>query len=121
MIVIGTSLQVSPANSLIRRISPETPVLVINNEPVGEEFGLDFGSLSPCQASDDANFMNSTGPSATPTKTLGEATSKDAIILGDIDEACHYLIQQLGWLEEVRLFQDILCPNSKLLLQVKDS
>ena len=43
LIVAGTSLVVSPANSLVYRANPEAPRLVINNEPVGEDLGLDYG------------------------------------------------------------------------------
>ena len=43
LIVAGTSLVVSPANSVVYRV-PETAVrLIVNDEPVGAELGVDYG------------------------------------------------------------------------------
>lgn len=111
LIVIGTSLQVSPANTLVSSISSTTPVLVINNQSVGEEFGLDFGEITPCNENDFEEYLKC------PTSL---ETQKDGIILGDCDEASYYLLQQLGWLNEVRQFQDLLCENSQQLLSSAD-
>ena len=43
LIVAGTSLVVSPANSLVYRASPTALRLVVNNEPVGAELGICYG------------------------------------------------------------------------------
>lgn len=40
LIIAGTSLVVSPANSLATRLPNSTRRLIINNEPVGRELGV---------------------------------------------------------------------------------
>jgi len=41
LIVAGTSLVVSPANSLVTRVGKDCRRLVVNMDPVGQEFGID--------------------------------------------------------------------------------
>jgi NAD-dependent deacetylase sirtuin 2 len=40
----GTSLTVGPANSVVYRVPKHTVRLLVNNEPVGEELGIEYGS-----------------------------------------------------------------------------
>ena len=42
LIVAGTSLVVSPANSLVYRVPEETIRVVVNNERVGENLDIDY-------------------------------------------------------------------------------
>lgn len=42
LIIAGTSLVVSPANSLAYSVPPTTIRLIVNNEPVGEALGIDY-------------------------------------------------------------------------------
>jgi NAD-dependent SIR2 family protein deacetylase len=44
LLVAGTSLLVSPANSLVRRVGAKTTRLVVNREPVGEDLGIRFSA-----------------------------------------------------------------------------
>ena len=44
LLVAGTSLVVSPANSLVHRVRDSTQRVVVNLEPVGTELGLDYES-----------------------------------------------------------------------------
>eukprot|EP00956_Cyclotella_meneghiniana_P038777 scaffold159810_cov65-Cyclotella_meneghiniana.AAC.1 len=44
LIVAGTSLVVSPANSLVYNVPKDTLRVVVNNEPVGQELGIEYGS-----------------------------------------------------------------------------
>jgi NAD-dependent deacetylase sirtuin 2 len=46
LIVAGTSLVVSPANSLVYNVPKTTLRVIINNEPVGEELGIDYSSYA---------------------------------------------------------------------------
>ncbi|KAJ3115433.1 NAD-dependent protein deacetylase sirtuin-2 [Phlyctochytrium bullatum] len=78
LIVIGTSLKVHPFASLITRVSPKTPRLLINREVVGTggTRGFDF-----------------TGEV--------EEYRRDAIFQGDCDSGCHRLAELLGFAEEL--------------------
>lgn len=46
LIVAGTSLVVSPANSLVRMVGPSCPRLIVNKEPVGQDLGIRYGKES---------------------------------------------------------------------------
>eukprot|EP01044_Picomonas_judraskeda_P019509 COSAG03_NODE_4129_length_1673_cov_37.369759_1_plen_85_part_00 len=61
---------VSPANSLVSRAPPSTRRIVINNEPVGTELGLEYG-----------------------------AAGRDNFIGGACEDSFLELTVRLGWLE----------------------
>lgn len=42
LLIFGTSLQVQPFASLVRRVPPGTPRLLVNRDPVGMDLGLRF-------------------------------------------------------------------------------
>jgi len=46
LVVAGTSLTVSPANTLVYEVSPTTPRLVVNREQVGSDLGIKYGEKS---------------------------------------------------------------------------
>lgn len=106
MIVIGTSLQVSPANFFVTQVPKNTPRLVINKEMVGEELGLNFGPISECNDQDFHQYLQSQQSNE----------RNDAILLGDGDECILYLLKQLNWLNEIRNYENGLCPSSLELL-----
>lgn len=69
LMVVGTSLVVGPANSLVYRVPESTKRVVINNEPVGEELGIEYGP----------------------------AAERDYFAQGKCDDAFLELINELGW------------------------
>ena len=73
LIVAGTSLVVSPANSLVYTVPETTQRVIINNEPVGRELGIDYG----------------------PTP------ERDFFAQGNCDNVYLDLICELGWLEDL--------------------
>ncbi|PRP83497.1 hypothetical protein PROFUN_04371 [Planoprotostelium fungivorum] len=86
LIVIGTSLQVQPFASLIDRVKPQTPRLLINREEVGKQSaGLErFGIIS------EKGFR------------FGMANNyRDVALLGDCQDGVYYLAKQLGWKDEL--------------------
>ncbi|KAJ2453467.1 hypothetical protein EV183_002220 [Coemansia sp. RSA 2336] len=95
LIVMGTSLQVHPFASLIDRVSSSTPRLLVNRERVGESgigrIGFDFDG-----------------------KHRGSALHRDALILGDCDEACLLLADHLGWKEELLKLRAEFIAKQKL-------
>jgi len=46
LIVAGTSLQVSPANSVVNEVSDKCVRLIVNKEPVGEMLGVRYGEAA---------------------------------------------------------------------------
>jgi NAD+-dependent protein deacetylase sirtuin 2 len=89
LIIAGTSLVVSPANSLVYQVPKHTIRVVINNEPVGQELGIDYG----------------------PTPR------RDFFAQGDCETVFLNLIQELGWLQDLKSKMDKLPPRSVELLQ----
>ena len=73
MIVMGTSLRVAPANTLVFRIPEHAMRVVINREPCGSHLGMDFSSSS----------------------------TRDFFAGGDLDPVCLDLMQELGWLSDL--------------------
>lgn len=88
LIVAGTSLQVSPANSVVQEVQETCPRLIVNKERVGEDLGVRYGA----------------------------ATVQD-VWTGEMscDEAFLELIILLGWEEKVRKIRHLL-PESNLEL-----
>ena len=43
LVVAGTSLVVSPANSVVTRVRHDAVRLIVNNEPVGSDLGVEYG------------------------------------------------------------------------------
>jgi len=84
LIVLGTSLVVNPFASLIDKVSPGTPRLLINREKVGET----HPSLKKLGVSRGFDF----------TKKKG---GTDALFLGDCDEGVRQLCEKLGWEEDL--------------------
>lgn len=82
LIVAGTSLVVAPANMVIYNIGDDTIRVVVNQEPVGSELGINYGSLPSC--------------------------GRDLFLQGDCDTVFLQLIRELGWLEDLRQYVDVL-------------
>lgn len=84
LIVIGTSLAVAPANSLVYRCPRSAMRVVINREPVGYRLGIDY--------SDHAK--------------------RDYFAQGDIDSVVLDLVVELGWLEDLQVLCGDKLPES---------
>mmetsp|Transcript_24515 Transcript_24515/g.60066 ORF Transcript_24515/g.60066 Transcript_24515/m.60066 type:complete len:510 (+) Transcript_24515:1841-3370(+) len=94
LIVIGTSLKVAPANSLVYRV-PETCMrMLVNRDPVGFNLGLNFDELG---------------------------ATRDYFAKGDIDSSMLDLMEALGWVDELEPLLDCngLPESSAKLLQSK--
>ncbi|KAL7511168.1 hypothetical protein ACHAXN_011891 [Cyclotella atomus] len=91
LIVAGTSLVVSPANSLAYNVPTNTVRVIVNNEPAGEELGIDY--------SPDAK--------------------RDFFARGDCDEVFLDLIGELGWIADLKELEDNLPRVSLELINAK--
>ena len=89
LMVVGTSLVVGPANSLVYNVPQSTIRVVINNEPVGEELGIEYG------------------PNA----------ERDYFAQGSCDDVFLDLINELGW--SVDEIMDDLPEYSQRLIRKK--
>jgi len=74
LIVIGTSLRVAPANSLVWRVPKSSMRLLVNREEVGGYLGMHFG----------------------------EESTRDYHAAGNCDEVLLDLMEQLGWLDDLK-------------------
>jgi len=93
LIVIGTSLAVAPANSLIVRVPKTAMRVVVNQEPVGFQLGIDY--------SDEAE--------------------RDFFAKGDADAVLLDLMVELGWLDDLIpiLNSESLAPASAAILKAR--
>lgn len=89
LIIMGTSLTVAPANSLVYRIPPTTLRMVMNNEPVGRRLGIDYS----------------------------EDSLRDVWASGYTDESCLNLAEKLGWLDDLAGIVNELPDSSAELLR----
>ena len=93
LIIAGTSLVVSPANSLVYKVPDSTVRVVINREPVGEELGIDYSTNS------------------------SERTQRDFFAQGECDQIFLGLIKELGWLVDIQGMIDLLPEESARIVQ----
>eukprot|EP00804_Cyclotella_cryptica_P010102 CCRYP_019281-RA/>CCRYP_019281-RA protein AED:0.04 eAED:0.04 QI:0/0/0/1/0/0/2/0/450 len=89
LIIMGTSLTVSPANSLVYRIPPTCLRLVINNQRVGRMLGIDYS----------------------------ESSIRDVFAHGHSDAMCLDLIDKLGWLDDLAAIIEELPESNVSLLR----
>ena len=85
MLVLGTSLVVEPFASLITRVHPRAPRLLINRERVGEA-GSRTHSASRNTGKRGFEF--------------GRPLSNDVLYQGDCDAGAQELVRLLGWSAE---------------------
>ena len=88
LIVAGTSLVVSPANSIVYRVNESCKRLIVNDQPVGEELGIDYSGSS----------------------------TRDYFAEGNCDEMFLCLIKELGWMDDLKALSDDLPRASQELL-----
>jgi NAD-dependent SIR2 family protein deacetylase len=96
LIVAGTSLEVAPANLIVRMVGDKCFRVVVNRERVGAHLGIDYRP-------DDPN--------------RGKKPSRDCIAQGDADEVFLALIQELGWMDDLARKKELLPESSRLLLE----
>lgn len=88
------ALVVSPANSLVYNCPDSTTRVVVNQEPVGQELGIDYGPRA----------------------------ERDCFLQGKCDEVFLDLIAELGWLEDLEAKEkDLPEASAKLLREKKAS
>lgn len=103
LIVAGTSLVVTPANSLVPAV-PKTAIrAILNRDPVGAELGIVYNN----------NNKNADGSSSQQTR--------DFFAQGECDHVFLELIISLGWLDHLKV--EDLSPESaeRVLKALRDS
>jgi NAD-dependent deacetylase sirtuin 2 len=88
LFIIGTSLVVAPANSVVQTVPSTTIRVVVNQDPVGSELGI--------------VYQHQNHPEAENTR--------DLFLQGDCDDVLLQLIVELGWLDDLN--PDVLPPLS---------
>mmetsp|Transcript_11864 Transcript_11864/g.32652 ORF Transcript_11864/g.32652 Transcript_11864/m.32652 type:complete len:355 (-) Transcript_11864:480-1544(-) len=97
LIVAGTSLVVSPANSLVYKVPQSTVRAVVNLDPVGEELGIEYHRGASNRKSEGRDFFAQ----------------------GDCDSVFLDLIDELGWIDDLVSIQAELPSRSQDLLKDK--
>ena len=93
LLIIGTSLVVAPANSVVQAVPKTTIRVVVNTEPVGSELGIVYNSSNNNNNDDHC-----------------QETKRDLFLQGDCDDLLLKLIVELGWLDDV--YPDVLPSSS---------
>ncbi|KAL7558656.1 hypothetical protein ACA910_010032 [Epithemia clementina (nom. ined.)] len=124
LIIIGTSLKVAPANSLVWRVPRSALRVLVNREIVGEHLGMDFYSSEQQQHQDndhddsdnENNNENNRHNDHQPTNPIG---GRDFFAGGNCDDVLLELMEHLGWLSDLEslLVEQQLPQSSASLLQ----
>ena len=84
LLIMGTSLVVQPFASLVNRVKPNVPRILINRERVGEfvrSYDRPFGQLRPGLAE--------------------KGSDRDIFLQGDSDKIVIEITEKLGWASEL--------------------
>ena len=90
LIIAGTSLVVSPANSIAYNVNSECVRMIVNNEPVGQELGINYGHSPAC--------------------------GRDYFAEGACDEIFLELAKELDWVDDMKSVSHLLPKASAHLL-----
>jgi NAD-dependent deacetylase sirtuin 2 len=131
LIVAGTSLEVSPANTLVYKVPDSTIRVIVNREPVGQDLGIDYTTCSDIKREffarvprDDEFYRTIKELGWTQefveydeSSSSSKQSKRDFFAQGDCDAIFFQLIQALGWTEDLEAKIDLLPEKSKALLQ----
>jgi len=89
LIVAGTSLVVTPVNSLVFRVPEKTIRVIVNKDPVGQRLGIEYG----------------------------EGAVRDYFAQGNCEEVFLDLICELGWFDDVvKILNELPDDSAKLVM-----
>ena len=92
LLVVGTSLLVSPANGLVRGVRDDCIRVVVNRDAVGTELGIQYAP--------NGGFVH----------------GRDCFARGNCEQIFLELIQYLGWMDDLKLIAHKLPESSRALL-----
>jgi NAD-dependent deacetylase sirtuin 2 len=93
LIIIGTSLQVSPANKIPIRVPNDCPRLLINREPAGPS--QDIWSILTGSEESELNWITD------ENRISLQSNCRDAFLQSDADDGCLVLAEALGIKKEL--------------------
>jgi NAD-dependent SIR2 family protein deacetylase len=94
LIIAGTSLVVSPANSIASDVSKNAMRLIVNHEKVGQGLGIEYND---------------------------DPESRDIFGCGDCDDIFLQLIDLLGWRQDIEAFYHVLPESCQSRLRPTDN
>lgn len=107
IIVIGTSLRVAPANSIVCRVPRTCLRLLVNREEVGDHLGMNF------QNNYNRDSDDSDDDSDDDSENNNNHSGRDYFAQGDCDNVLLELMEHLGWLNDLKpLLDDRKLPQS---------
>jgi NAD+-dependent protein deacetylase sirtuin 2 len=99
LIIIGTSLRVAPANTIVHRVPKRCVRILINRDVEGTHLGLNFD-------------LDDTGTTTTTT-ARSSSSSRDYFAQGEIDDVILVLAGHLGWWDDLAAYlEDEQLPAS---------
>jgi len=121
LLVAGTSLVVSPANTLVYdgRLPESTLRVIVNRDPVGMELGIEYSDDDgehdgeATLVTEDSNTITA-GKSQSHVRT--SLTGRDLWAQGDCDNVFLELIYHLGWMNDLEAKSHLLPPTSAELI-----
>jgi hypothetical protein len=121
LLIIGTSLRVAPANTIVYKVPRRCVRVLINQTEEGTHLGLNFHSPFVPHNNTDA-----TTTTTRATTTQSSRWSRDYFAQGDIDAVILELAGYLGWWDDLAQYLDndqLPAPSAALLrakLQSRD-
>jgi NAD-dependent SIR2 family protein deacetylase len=100
LIVAGTSLVVSPANSLVYQCEDRAIRVVVNQDPVGQDLGIEY-SDGPAETTTNKPFQGQ-GQNGYGFYGKTKGDKRDFFAQGSCEEVFLELATELGWLEDLR-------------------
>lgn len=89
LIIMGSSLAVQPFASLVDRVSPTCPRLLLNREKAGHK----------------DRFMSLLGMGGGGLDLDSDKNYRDVAFLGDCDDLCKQIVEKLGWTKD---YEDLM-------------
>ena len=92
--------QVQPFASLVRRVPPLTPRLLINRQRVGLELGLDFDACFEAECGDEASRGAAAQAQTQDVRSqqgVRSGSQQDVFYAGDCDDGVRELCRLMEW------------------------
>lgn len=102
LIVMGTSLRVAPANSIVWRVPKTCMRLLVNRECVGQHLGMKF----PISTHRDNDADSSSDDDDDQESESSQQKYRDYFASGNCDEVLLELMKHLGWVDELKSYYD---------------
>jgi NAD+-dependent protein deacetylase sirtuin 2 len=112
LIIMGTSLRVAPANSIVWRVPKTCLRVLVNREEVGDHLGMfpydnfDDDDDNECGEEEPTNGCEENINNDTANNNARKRRGRDYFASGECDAVLLQLIDKLGWIDELQPLLD---------------